>query len=470
MARLLLVTLLAGLLSGCAEAGRLAQVVPRAILPDRGPRLTLLPPTPPHPGAQLLPPAQDNSGFDCQPAGRDAQGRLLFRIRIQAGGSPALVAFSKLTPLFQVDGMDAPSYVAQAYFQANPGRTATSIQPGDEFTLVLPPDAFVVRSQHEQDETLGLPARVRDYVSEQGDRLRYVLTEPFPIRYEEQRADSPGHVLVHLSPDLAFLLGAGRVDARSLAQLLFRVEDPDIFQMEATSRLIGGLQPGAGTTVEIDRSRTYLDPVREALSVAQSTEPVSESARAYLTRAIMPPDQRSTFLAVEDAVGMRDSLDGLPPGQVIRIEYHPDGVVRVVYRTGEDDGRGRRDPFLLRENERWATLYQRLEPNADPPIKWGPGEPSDLPPFPTARDPYQRNSDPQHAYDYLVPGRVLVATFYPVRYLSNVRAQLELRVLLHDLTNRYRDQLDPILEAFGALETRAGVAESPAADTTPRTP
>ena len=451
--------LLAG---GCAEVGRqadlLIRLAPRLIAPG-GVHVGSAP------GGQALaapsadlPPPQTSDAFDWEAAGTDGQGRLLYHVRIRAGGSPYLVATAKLTPLFQVDGKNAPSYVGDAYFQANPGRTPFSMQPGDEFTVALPADTFVVRWQEERQESFGQPARLREYVSERGDRLRYYLSDPFPIRYELLPADGAGHGVVHFSPDLAFMLGTGQTDPLRLARLVYRVTDPDIFQVEAMRRLASSLRPGVESTLDVDRGHTYLDPVREALTYAIATEPVPEPERAHLTRAIFPPDGSAPFLDAEDALGAHTDLAELPDGQAFRIEYLWDGTVRVDYKTGPDDARGKRDPYLLRENERWTALYQRLAPKADNPIKWGPGEPADLDPFPTARDPSQRSRAPAAAYDYLLPGRVLTLTFRPVRFQSDLLAELEFRGLLREVRERYRDQID---EVAGLLERlQAGGAAS----------
>jgi hypothetical protein len=401
------------------------------------------------PALPQLPPAQTNSAFDFEPSGVDAQGRLRYQVRIKGGGSPFLVATSKLTPLFWVDGKDAAVYVSDAYFRANPRRTPSSIQPGDEFTLLLPPDTFIVRWQEEREENFGQRARLREYVSERGDRLRYYLTDPFPISFELLPADGSGRGIVHFHPDLAFMLGTGRMDPIRLARIVYRIPEPDLFQIESMRRLAGELKRGVPAKLELDRTRAYLDPVREALAKAGRTEPVPEPERAHLTRAIIPPNQGGPFLAVEDALGTRTSLSELPVGQVFRIEHHRDGTVRVLYKTGPGDAMGKRDPYLLRENERWSAIYRRATPTADTPIKWGPGEPSDLEPYPTARDPLARRNDPEHRYDYLVPGRVLVVTFAPVRRHSDLKAELEFRNLVSGLREKYKTQIE---QAIALLE------------------
>ena len=457
------------LLSGCEEAGRLIEIAPRLIAPGAG-RQTSVPLPPPPAAAVELPPEQTSPRFEFAPAGTDGQGRRVYRVRIGAGGSPYLVATDKLTPLFEVDGADAPTYVGDAYFRQHPDRTPATIQPGDEFLLALPADAFVVRWQQERQETFGQPARLREYVSERGDRLRYYLTDPFPIRYEQEAAETPGRGVIHFHPDLAFLLETGRTDPVRLAQLVYRVADPDIFQVEAMRRLAATVQPGVETTLEVDHTSAHLDPVRAALPKAVWTEAVAEPDRAYLQRAVFAPDSGVPFAAVEDALGARTDLAGLPAGRVFRIEYQWDGTVRVYYVTGPDDALGKRDPYQLRENERWAALYERLSPTADNPVKWGPGKPADLEPFPTARDPHQR--DPQ-SYDYLVPGRAVVLTFQPTRFQSDLRAQTELRDLLSDWRERYRDQIVPALRALDRQQEGNGAedaGEPPAAGQAPASP
>jgi hypothetical protein len=463
-----LAALAAMLLSGCSEAERLVQIVPRLVSPGAGSHPVL--PQPPSPAARLdtLPPRQPNGAFDFEPAGRDEQGRLLYRVRIRPGGSPYLVARSMLTPLFMVDGKDAAAYVNDAYFRAHPNRTPSSIQPGDEFLLPLPPDTFVVRWQEEREERFSHRGRLREYVSERGDRLYYYLTDPFPIRYEFQLAESHGRSAIHFHPDLAFLLETGRTDPLRLAQLVYRVPNPDIFQVEAMRGLVAGVRPGVGATLEIDRTHTHLDPVREALPQAIRTERVAEPERAHLLRAVFAPDSPVPFVAVEDALGTRTNLDELSDGRVFRIEYHRDNTVRVYYKTGQDDTLGKRDPYQLRENERWSTLCQALAPGVDGPIKWGPGEPSDLNPFPTARDPRQRQPNPRESYDYLLPGRVLVLTFRPVRFKSDLRAAIAFRDVLGEVRERYRGQIDAALEGLDWLQKRATAGTHAANSATPK--
>jgi hypothetical protein len=327
------------LLAGCEEVERLRALAPHLLAPGAqgGAGLAVAPA--PAAAARELPPEQTSPAFEFTPVGTDATGRRVYRVRIGPGGSPALVAVRKLTPLFMVDGQDALSYVSQAYFQQHPHRTPRSIQPGDEFLLALPPDTFVVRWQEERQEQLGHPARLREYVSERGDRLRYYLTAPFPLRYELEPATTPGQAVVYFAPDLAYLLRTGRTDPFRLAQLVYRVPDPDLFQVERTRQLAATVQPGEAPTLEVDRRAPYLDPVRAALPRATHAEPVDEAPeRAHLRRAVFSPDSGLPFMAVEDALGTRTDLAGLPPGRPFRIEYYWDGTVRVLYLT---DANGR---------------------------------------------------------------------------------------------------------------------------------
>ena len=451
-ALLLLVLLLAPLVSACQQADRLIAVAPRvlggAVNDDARPG-----PASEDSGAQPvdqtqeLPPEQPTDGFDFEPL-PDEQGHQRFLVRLQAGGSPALVAAQKLTPLFGVDGKNAAQYVSDAYFQANPGRTPHTMQPGDQFELALPPDTFVVRWQQEQTVDLLGPARVHDYVSERGDRLRLYLDQRIPIEYALEPADGSGLARLRLSVDLAYLLGAGRLNPISLAKLVYQVPDPDIYQVMTMRHLAEQAQPGQSTEITVDRTRTYLDPVREAMTQALAVEPVSDAGREYLKRATFLQDQGLPYVAVEDALSDHTDISDLPAGQVFRIEYGRDGVVRVSYLTGDDDHRGRRDPYKLRENERWAALYERLMPGQDSPVSWGPGEPSDMDPFPTARDPYRRTQDGEESYDYLVPGRAIVLTFHPTRTRADVLAGAELRDTLRSLRDQYYDE---VMEAFKLL-------------------
>jgi hypothetical protein len=456
------------LLSGCSEAERLAQIVPRLASPGASSHPVLSQPSSPPVPVDKLPPRQTTGAFDFEPAGVDNQGRLLYRIRIRPGGSPYLVARAMLTPLFLVDGKDAAAYVNDAYFREHPDRSPSTIQPGDEFILPLPSDAFVVRWQEEREEHFGHRGRLREYVSERGDRLLYYLTDPFPIRHELQPAESNGRSTIEFHPDLAFLLESGRTNPLRLAQLVYRVPDPDIFQVEAMRALVAGVRPGVATTLEIDRTHTHLDPVREVLPQAIRTERIAEPGRAHLQRAVFAPETPGPFVAVEDALGTHSNLAELPDGRVFRIEYHRGGTVRVYYKTGQDDALGKRDPYQLRENERWSALYQTLAPSADNPIKWGPGEPADLEPFPTARDPHQRLRVPRDSYDYLVPGRALVLTFRPLRFASDLRATIAFHEFLGEVRERYRGQIEAALEGLDWLQKRTTAGNQPADAAAPR--
>jgi hypothetical protein len=154
-------------------------------------------------------------------------------------------------------------------------------------------------------------------------------------------------------------------------------------------------------------------------------------------------------MAIEDALGTQTDL-AVPRGRPFRITYAWDGTVRIYYRTGTDDAAGRRDPFQLRENERWAEIYARLAPgSADPPVKWGPGEAEDLEPFPTARDPDQQASA---SYDYLVSGRVLVLTFKPTRFQSDTKAQTTLNQVLKEAKNTYKEQLQTAIDTLDTIQ------------------
>ncbi|HZT09190.1 MAG TPA: hypothetical protein VFC51_19375 [Chloroflexota bacterium] len=434
-----LVVVSAFLITSCREARFVAHVTARAL--DERPAQVVAP----TPVAQAAPfdplriPPDEASTFDFRSDGTAENGDLLYHVRIKAGGNPATVALAKLTPLFEIDGESAPEYVTDAFFRANPERNARSIQPGDEFELELPPDTFVVRSTIEATETYGGTAIVRTYVSERGDVLRYYLTEPFPIRYETMRAGDPGNWVVRFDPDLAYLLTRGLTDPRRLAQAVYRVADPDVFQTERIRSLIADVAPHAELTLEVDRTHTYLDPVREVLSRASAVVPVTENDREDLTRYVFTPDSGSPFAAVEDALGTRSHITELPDGRVFRIQYGWDGVVRVFYRTGRDDARGMRDPYALQENERWAALYAAIGASTDSPVKWGPGIPSDLPPFPSARDP--ANGD-EGSFDFLIPGRTLVLTFEPTRFQSDVRAESELRSGLREMQQELRGPIE----------------------------
>jgi hypothetical protein len=399
--------------------------------------------------AEDLPPEQPAEGFDFEPLD-DEEGQRRFLVRLDAGGSPSMVATQKLTPLFMVDGKNAAQYVADAYFQANPGRTPQTMQPGDEFVLAVPPDTFIVRSQQEQTVDVLGPTRVHDYVSEGGDRLRVYLDEHVPIEYALEPADGSGTATLRLSADLAYFLGSGRLTPIDLAKLVYQVPDPDLYQVMAMRHLAEQATPGQSTEITIDRTRTYLDPVREAMTQALTVEPVAEEGRDHLKRAIFNAEQGLPYVAIEDGLADRADIADLPRGQVFRIEYGRDGVVRVSYLTGDDDRRGRRDPYKLRETERWAALYDRLLPGPNSPVAWGPGEPSDLDPFPTARDPNRRVQDGERSYDYLVPGRAIVLTFRPTRSQADALASAELRETVRSLRDTYYDE---IMQVFQILTT-----------------
>lgn len=410
----------------------------------------------PHP-AVATPQPHSRTGFEFIPDGQDERGWLRYTVRITRGGSPYLVATEMLTPLFDVDGVDAPTYVANAFFRDNPHRRPNTIQPGDEFSLVLPPTTFIVDSQYEVVEHFGGPARVRVYVSERGDLLRYYLSDPFPVLYEMRPAGST-HGTIALHPDLAFQLRTGRTDVFRLAQLLYLVPDPDIFQMEATRSLVGRILAGEKVSPQVDRTRRYLDPVREAMDHAVATEPVPESERAHLIRLLFDSPDGAPFAAVEDGLGTITDLSLLPGGQVFRIIYHWDGTVQIFYKTGQDDAMGKRNPYQHRENERWASLYQRLSTSGDWPIRWGRGEPDDLAPFPSARDPRTRAPDTERAFDYLIPGRVLVLTFRPTRSYAETQADNAVISAFLETRARFREQIET---AFQFIE-RIGLGDLPA--------
>jgi hypothetical protein len=315
---LLLLLLLALLLSGCKEVGkdvdRLAGVAPRLLTTSGGTELRpeLAPESARPPGA--MPPELPADGFEFEPIGTDQEGRHQFHIRILEGGSPYLVATQKLTPLFQVDGKGPVEYVTDAYFAANPSRTPRSIQPDDEFVLTLPVDAFVVRWQEERTGDLGRPTRLREYVSDRGDRLRFYLSDRYPILYELEPATSPGIISVQFHPDLAYLLGAGRLDPIELARLTYRVDNPDMRQVADIRQVVATVKPGQSMGLVVDRTRTYLDPIREAMSHASTIEQVPYPGRSLLTRGIFTLDQGKPFMAIEDALGTRTEISDLPPG------------------------------------------------------------------------------------------------------------------------------------------------------------
>ena len=390
------------------------------------------------PAEVTLPPAQVSTSFDFRPLESDAAGNRRFLVRMRLGGSPSLVALEKLTPLFNVDGKGPVEYVTEAFFAANPHRTPRSIQPEDEFILTVPADTFVVRWQEEQEEFLFGQVRLRAYVSDRGDRLRIYLTDRFPILYELEPVDKSGTALVRLHPDLAYLLGSGRLEPIGLAQLIYRVEHPDLIQVQTTRKLATEVQPGQAAELTVDRTRTYLDPVRQAMTKATIVDKVADPGRSHLTRAIFPRLEIAPFLGVEDALGTRTDIGELPAGQVFRIEYGRDGVVRVSYLTGDDDERGRRDPYQLRENERWTAIYNQYLDTDAAPVAWGPGEPSDIPPFPTARDPNRRFQSGDRSYDYLVAGRAIMLTFRPSRTRADTRTEAELSQAFREIGKPYK--------------------------------
>jgi hypothetical protein len=271
--------------------------------------------------------------------------------------------------------------------------------------------------------------------------------------YELQHSGSHLATIV-FHRELAYQLTSGRTDTNRLAQLIYRVEDPDIYQVEATKDLVGKVLAGQHIALEVDRSRRYLDPVREAMQYAASTERVTDRDRSHLTRAIFSHPSESHFAAIEDSLGTATNVEQLASGQVFRIEYYWDGKVRVYYKTGADDAMGKRKPDLLRENERWAALYERvLGPFGDWPVRWSTSEPADLDRFPSARDPRFKSPSEEHAYDYLVAGRVLVLTFRPIR--NYVESQQDNAVFsgMKEAREKFRDQIEGI---FGLVEQLTG--------------
>jgi hypothetical protein len=357
-----------------------------------------------------------------------------------------------MTPLFEVDGQDGPTFIWNQFSSQNPHRRPNTIQPGDEFTIAVPPETFMVLSQEDVVEHLGGMARVRVYTSERGDQLRYYLTDPFPLVYELQRANSSRALLV-FHRELTYQLSRGHTDATRLAQLIYRVPDPDIYQMEATKALVARALAAENVNFEVDRSRRYLDPVREAIRNAESTEGVAERERSHLTRAMFDDPNHSPFAAVEDSLGTATEVTQLPNGRVFRVEYYWDGTVQVLYKTGQNDAMGKRKPDMLRENERWAAIYERVSTTGDWPVRWGAGEPSDLAQFPTARDPRNRVADGDRAYDYLIPGRLLVLTFTPTRHHVESQADNALISAFKDAREQFRDQIEG---AFGLFEYLGG--------------
>jgi hypothetical protein len=387
------------------------------------------------------PDASGGPGFGFEPDGIDDDGWLRFQVTIRSGGSPAGVAEAKLTPLFTVDDKDPISYVTDAFFQANPGRRPTTIQPGDAFSLSLPPDTFVVQSAIEQPDPLFGSAQVMEYTSDHGDMLRYYLTDPVPIRFEIAGASAPALWTIHLHPDLPTLVGAGRTDANRLARLIYRVPDPDLLQVQAARQLLEGNAP---RTIVVDRSQSHLDVGRRFDDLAIRTERVPEPGLQHLVRRIFPPDQGVPFMAVEDATVVDDDREGT----VVRVEYRWDGSTRLIYRTGRDDTKGKRDPYKLRDNERWAALYQAYggDPEAQP-IKWGPGEASDFPPFPSARDPWQQTE----SYDFLAAGRYLVLTFQPMRFSRSQDGGPDVMGMLEAVRGRYGQEIGSLLSFMDGM-------------------
>jgi hypothetical protein len=444
---LLLLLLLSFIVSACQQVERLAEVGPRAIVPGSGPRLEpgAAPVAPP--ADVTLPPEQVPVNFDFEPLDVDADGNRRFMVRIRLGGSPSLVALEKLTPLFNVDGKGPVEYVTDAFFEANPHRTPRSIQPDDEFILSVPPDTFIVRWQEEQEEHLFGPVRLRAYVSDRGDRLRIYLTDRYPILYELESVEKSGTALLRFHPDLAYLLGSGRLDPIGLAQLIYRVESPDLIQVQTTRKLAAEVLPGQAAEMTVDRTWTYLDPVRQAMTKATIVDKVPDPGRSHLTRAIFIRQEVAPFLGIEDGLGTRTDISELPAGQVFRIEYGRDGVVKVSYLTGDDDERGRRDPFQLRENERWAAIYDQYVTSDAAPVAWGPGEPSDIAPFPTARDPNRRVLGGERSYDYLVANRAIMLTFRPTRTRADTRTEAELSQALREIGKTYK-QLSAELDGW----------------------
>jgi hypothetical protein len=184
---------------------------------------------------------------------------------------------------------------------------------------------------------------------------------------------------------------------------------------------------------------------------ATIVEKVAEPGRQHLTRAIFIREEVAPFLGIEDALGTRADIAELPAGQIFRIEYGRDGVVRVSYLTGDDDERGKRDPFEHRESERWAEIYGRYFDTDASPVAWGPGEPSDLPPFPTARDPNRRVQEGEHSYDYLRAGRAIQLTFRPRRTRADLRTEAELGQALHEIGKQYKTIMTDLQEKIPEL-------------------
>jgi hypothetical protein len=372
-----------------------------------------------------------NTTFDFASDGTDDNGWLKFAVKIGAGGSPAGIAEAKFTPLFNVQGKDSVNYVTDAFFQSNPTRRANTIQPGDSFTLSLPPDTFIVASEVDRQDPLAPGARYTEYVSDHGDVLRYYQTDPFPVRYEVASGTDATSWTLQLHPEMQNLVRAGRVDAVSLARLMWRVPDPDLLQVESARQL---LAQGAAQTIVVDRSVSHLDTGRQYDDHAIQTEPVAEPGRQHLVRRIFPPDGNLPFMAVEDAARVDDDREGT----VVRIEYRWDGQVRVIYRTGIEDTKGKREPYKLRENERWEALYSESGSDAyAQPVKWGAATPSDFPPFPSARDPHEKGD----GYNFLLPGRYLVLTFQPTRFAEGAPTDTDMSGVLASVRKNYGSQI-----------------------------
>src|SRR5207253_2717358 len=161
----------------------------------------------------------------------------------------------------------------------------------------------------------------------------------------------------------------GRLNATQLAQAVYRVPDPDLFQMRGIRNFVETVTPGVVATMTVDRSQPYLDPVRNAISKAASSVRVAERSRSHLTRYSFAPGSNTPFAAVEDALGSEADISRVPGGEVFRIEYGWDGVVHVFYRTGPDDARGKRDPYQLLESDRWGKVYGQLGLSEDYPVR-----------------------------------------------------------------------------------------------------
>jgi hypothetical protein len=388
-------------------------------------------------------PQTDDSTFRFTDAGSDDRGWLKFNVTIQPGGSPAGVAETKFTPLFSVDGKDPIRYVTDAFFQSNPNRRVTTIQPGDSFDLALPPDTFVVQSRVEQQDAISR-ARYAEYISDHDDALRYYLTDPFPILFEIASGAAASQWTIHLHPELSNLARTGRTDPIRLAQLIYRVPDPDLLQVESARQLLADDAP---RTIVVDRARSHLDVGRQFDDLAIQTERVAELGLQHLTRRVFPPDQGVPFMAVEDATQVDDTRQGT----VVRVEYAWDGTVRLVYRTGSEDTKGKRDPYQLRENERWATLYKLYGDSANAqPVKWGEGVPSDYPPFPSARDPYQHGD----SYNFLIAGRYLVLAFQPARFGEVQPGDVDMSSMLESIRGRYGKEIGSLLSLTDGLRAR----------------